>query len=440
MNNSLNKLFQKRFETSNVEKTKQRFGVYESFIKERHLSNQQASVFRSILSGKNVLVTGPAGTGKSYLLNTIKDYLKDSLTIVSTTGISAINVGGLTLHSFLGLRANLKSLEETIDIALSISKKKIKALEYFAIEEVSMCDAFTFELMNHIFQVARNNEKPFGGVKVILFGDFLQLPPVSDVGYAFQSDAFVDGEFEIKVLKTSFRQTNMDFYKILQECRQGKLSNDGLKLLKTREVDEFPNNGAIRLFSTNKTVDAWNAAKFSEIPSATHVFYAEDWFSETKYSKCFDNSIIDYEIHLKVGARVILCKNISVKDGLINGACGVIEKFIGDKTVVVRFDNGLVENISKITWEVLNKGVLIATRNQIPLRLAYAITIHKSQGQTLDKACIDFNKIFAPGQAYVALSRLRSLDGLYCKGISKSKFFVDDVAQKFYEDNVIESD
>ena len=405
------------------------------FCEMKKFSQDQTNTFISILSNKNFnhYIGGNPGTGKSFLLNALKEYLKKKLVITSTTGISAINVHGITLHSFMGIYHLNMDLDDLISKILKRSKSKFKKLEYLVIEECSMCDNFLFSLLEFCLRKARNIDKPFGGVKIILVGDFLQLPPVQDSGFLFESDAFINGNFKIHILTESHRQTEQKFYTLLQECRFGYISNKNYKLLKTREI-KAPED-LLRIFSTNKEADDWNTYKYTQIQSKEFIYQAKDEYINEKYKNIFNkNSLIEEILKLKIGCKVILLRNIDFINHLVNGSIGTVIA-LKPHYVTVEFDNGMIKDIIPETQEYMVDGEIVASRTQIPLRLAYSLTAHKVQGMTLDKAFIDLKKVFAPGQAYVAISRLRTLDGLYLANFSKDSLKTNISAIKFYKEN-----
>lgn len=404
------------------------------FCQTKGMSLDQIKVFKSVvLDDCNHYIGGNPGTGKSYLLTCLKQFLGQKLKVTSTTGISALNVKGITLHSFMSFYHINMDFDSLVNQIVQRSGSKFRKLQTIVIEECSMCDALIFSLFDYCLKKARNCDKPFGGVKVILIGDFMQLPPVNDYGFLFTTKAFIEGNFKKHILTYSHRQADPTFYKILQECRMNELSTSAFETLKTREVETISEN-ILRIYCTNKEVDAWNKYKFDQLNSEPKTYIAQDESINSKYDSLFDkNSLIEKEITLKVGCRVILLKNIDQLNGLINGSQGTV---IACKPhyVTVEFDNNIVRDIQFYSNEYMIDGQIVATRNQIPLRLAYAITSHKSQGMTLETAFIDLNKVFAPGQAYVALSRLKSLDGLYLKNLRKNSFKTDPSALSFYKD------
>lgn len=404
------------------------------FCSTKSMSEDQKKVFKSIIQDdSNHYIGGNPGTGKSYLLNCLRQYLGKRLVVTSTTGISALNVKGVTLHSFMGfyhINMDFNALAASI---IKKSKKKFCALEYLVIEECSMCDTLIFSLLEYCLRQARKNPKPFGGVKVILIGDFMQLPPVSEYGFLFQSDAFKAGNFKIHILTHSHRQSDPVFCQVLSECRTGKLSESSYQLLHERELENVSED-IIRMYATNEEVDAWNNHKFNQIDEPETVYYAKDTAVNEKYIKFFDkNSLIEKELHLKPSARVVLLRNIDTPYGLINGSTGKVIS-CQPHYVTVEFDNGMVKDIIPYDNEYMVDGDIVAKRCQIPLKLGYAISCHKSQGLTLDKAFIDLKRIFAPGQAYVAISRLRSLDGLFLANLSPKSFMVNFECKNFYSE------
>ena len=402
------------------------------FCSTKGLSSDQKEVFKSvILDDCNHYIGGNPGTGKSYLLNCLKLYLGKKLTVTSTTGISAINVKGITLHSLMGIYHINMDFDTLVNSILKKSKSKFRKLNYLVIEECSMCDALIFSLLEYTLRKARNNPQPFGGVKVILIGDFMQLPPVNNYGFLFQSDAYKSGNFKVHLLTHSHRQSDEKFYSILQECRMGELSKESFELLKSREISNVPEN-ILRMYSTNEEVKRWNDYMYNKIDAPEQIYYAEDKCISNKFSSVFDkNSLIEKELHLKPSTRVMLVRNLDFQNELINGSQG---RVLACKPhyVTVEFDNGQIKDIYPVDNEYMIDGVIVANRVQIPLRQAYSCSIHKSQSLTLDTAFIDCKRVFAPGQTYVALSRLRTLDGLYIKNLSYNSFKIDSDAMNFY--------
>ena len=326
-----------------------------------------------------------------------------------------------------------------------------------------MLNIETFEYVDEVFKVIRDSVEPFGGIQVLFIGDFYQLPPVevtakqSDYSlfeedfverhYCFESHLWEDFKLKNVVLKQNYRQSEKDFIKALSDMRTNSLNREDIALLQTREtnLDTFETN-MLHIFSTNFEADRYNMAKFNMIDEPVKVFTAEDGvYRGTKpiYSGFTDNEnyILEIfgkncraekEIPLKIGAKVMLLVNMDFNKGLINGSCGEIQSFNGN-TITIKFDNGEVADIPKHKFEYYYHDKLTAERTQFPLKLAYGITIHKSQGMTLDKLVVDCSRIFERGQAYVAMSRVKTLEGLYLRNFTPDKVMVDEKVANFYE-------
>ena len=415
----------------------------ENFLRIMHL----------IKTRKNIFITGHAGTGKSYLLNKIKENVPN-LVITSTTGIAAVNVKGQTLHSWAGVGICNKTVEQTVEKILTKSsiKKQIQKCKILAIDEISMLDIKTFEFVNEVLKQVRSCDEPMGGIQVIFIGDFFQLPPVEkdtdkEEKYCFESKLWQELDLQTILLKKSYRQNEENFIKALANMRTNSLTKDDVNLLKTREFEKSSIlDNVLHIFATNLEADNYNNLKFKSVNSKEYKLFAIDGvykgekLVETPTHAKEENILkridvvcsAEKSISLKIGARVMLLVNLDFDKGLINGSCGNVKE-IDEDFILVEFDNGTCSKITRHDFEFYNNDVLIAVRRQFPLRLAYGITIHKSQGMSLDELVVDCSRIFEKGQAYVALSRIKTLEGLYLHNFSFEKVMVDEKVKDFYE-------
>lgn len=423
-----------------------------------NIASQENSDYFKILTllqnGENVFVTGFAGTGKSYILNKLKEKFKKKLTITSTTGIAAVNVKGQTLHSWAGVGLCRNTISKTVEKIKGrrTQYKQILNCHILAIDEISMLNIETFEYVNEVLKLIRECDKPFGGIQVLFIGDFYQLPPVNneeqtELKYCF--DSYVWDELDLKnvVLKKNYRQNEESFIRALSNMRTNCLNDEDIRLLNGRCVDsDTYQTDMLHIFSTNDEANRYNFAKFNMIEEPIRILTAEDAVyrgttpvydnfteSESYILEIFSkNCRAEKEIQLKLGAKVMLLVNMDFNKGLINGACGTIQEF-NENSISIKFDNGTTVSIPKHKFEYYYNDRVVATRTQYPLRLAYGITIHKSQGMTLDKLVVDCSRIFEKGQAYVAISRVKTLDGLYLKSFEPEKVLVDSHVTEFYE-------
>ncbi len=403
--------------------------------------------------GDNVFLTGFAGTGKSYILNKLKEKFKKELTITSTTGIAAVNVKGQTLHSWAGVGLCRNPVSKTVEkIRGRVSTlRQIINCKILAIDEISMLNIETFEYVNEVLKEIRENNEPFGGIQVLLIGDFFQLPPVDEESierkYCFDSPLWEELNLKNVVLKKNYRQNEEDFITALAHMRTNCLEVEDVELLNRRNVDlDTSETDMLHIFSTNNEANQYNLAKFNRIEEPVRILEAQDSvlrgnkhvyedFTESEkyileiFSK---NCRAEKEIALKLGAKVMLLVNMDFNKGLINGACGTIMGF-NENSITIKFDNGVEANIPKNKFEYYYNDRVVAERMQYPLKLAYGITIHKSQGMTLDKLVVDCSRIFERGQAYVAMSRVKSLEGLYLKNFEPQKVLVDSHVAEFYQ-------
>lgn len=430
-----------------------------------NLSDSQKKALELFKQGNNLLILGCGGTGKSFLIKTMEEYIKTNhqnkkMYLSSTTGISAYNIGGMTIHSFMGIGTG----DMPIDVLINRIKRKkmyrdrIINTDILVIDEVSMLSGELFEKLNLICQNIRKNNMFFGGIQVIFTGDFLQLLPVFnknkdlyeniDDRLIIESPLFnkIFKDENIIILKENFRQKNDSvFINILLRIRDGTFTEDDVNLLRTRQV--LPENiqEHVHLVSSNKKAQIINDTQLSKLKTPK-VKYASSYTSSGKNKEIkelltkelqfqFTQKGIN-ELILKKGARVMLIKNLDVSLGLVNGAIGTIVDFIPDPSTdydipIVKFDNSNIKHpISVVSWE-LEIDDCKGMANQIPLMLAYSVTIHKSQSLTLDSGILDLGDCFCDHQIYVALSRLKSLNGLYLKSFNKEKISVNKKMRDF---------
>lgn len=412
------------------------------------LSEKQKDALNKVIKGYNVFLTGAGGVGKSLIVKLFYDEYKDckSIGITSTTGTSAILIGGTTLHSFLGIGLGKDSAES---LYLKIKKKaymfkRWRDLDTLIIDEISMLSPHLFDKLELLARKLRYNELPFGGIQLILTGDFLQLPCIETDEFCFEAKSW-DKCIKYSIYLTEiFRQEDSLFQTCLNEVRIGKLSKKSVDVLKSRvNKDLFNSSGILptKIYSLNIDVDKENEKElnklsfknedleFFEYELEVNLLKKNLKFVDEKIKK---NCIAPQNLQLCIGAQVMLLYNIDLESGLANGSRGIITKF-EDNLPIVKFINGVECAIDYQEWIIEENGEKIISITQIPLKVAYAITVHKSQGLTIDFAELDLSDIFEYGQAYVALSRVKNLEGLSIKNLNIKKIIANKKAVQYYE-------
>lgn len=385
----------------------------------------QSLALSIMLSGESVFLTGPAGTGKTFLLNQFIEQSKKNgkkISITATTGIAATHLNGSTIHSWSGIGIR-DSFENTFFDRLSKSRKDtIEKTNILIIDEISMLNDFRLDMIDEVCKKVRNNEKPFGGLQVVFSGDFFQLPPINrersdKPGFAIYSYAWQELNPVICYLTEQFRQDDKNLYRVLNSIREGYNDEEILEKLLAR-LDTEPHISVTELHTTNVDVDMINNKMLDKIDSE-EIQYSWTTNGPKNYLENLSKSILAPEkLRLKQGALVMAVKNSSDKK-FVNGSLGVVVGFLsGTNYPIIKFNNGNEIPIFPESWELRDGDRKLATITQIPLRLAWAITIHKAQGMTLDGAVIDLSKAFVEGMGYVALSRLKNLESLFLKGIN----------------------
>lgn len=387
----------------------------------RKLSKEQSHVLAMILKGKNVFFTGSAGTGKSFLLKRIVGALppKNTYTTAST-GVAACHIGGTTLHAFAGIGSGKAPLQQCVELAQrpGILSHWLNC-RHLIIDEISMIEGEFFDKLETVARIVRKCNEPFGGIQLIVCGDFLQLPPVSRAKekykFCFQAKSWSKCMQVNMELKEVRRQTDKTFIAMLQAVRLGRCPEEVANQLINTASRKIDRDGilATRLCTHKDDVEFTNEKRLQRLPGEMLTFEAVDsdpMLGEMLNAQCPAGQ----KLQLKKGAQVMLTKNLDVQRGMVNGARGVVIGFEpGNKPMPqVRFMCGVTETIKPERWLVKALGGNYLTRQQLPLKLAWAISIHKSQGMTLDCVEISLARVFESGQAYVALSRARSLEGL----------------------------
>ncbi|XP_053099422.1 ATP-dependent DNA helicase PIF1 [Hemicordylus capensis] len=385
------------------------------------LSKEQSMVLRAVLSGNNVFFTGSAGTGKSFLLKKIVALLPPNSTYVTaSTGVAACQIGGTTLHAFAGIGSGNAPLHQCIELAQRPGvRQQWLSCRHLIIDEISMVEGEFFDKLEAVARAVRRCEDPFGGIQLIICGDFLQLPPVSkankEVKFCFQAKSWrkcVTFNMELTEVR---RQTDREFISLLNAIRLGRCTDEVTRQLTLTATHKVERDGilATRLCTHKDDVELTNAKRLQELPGEPKSFKAVD--SDPVLVKTLDAQCpVSSMIELKQGAQVMLTKNLNVSQGLVNGARGVVIGFeTEDKGLPkVRFLCGITTAVGLERWTFKGPAGIYLSRQQLPLKLAWAISIHKSQGMSLDCVEISLARVFEFGQAYVALSRARNLAGL----------------------------
>jgi ATP-dependent DNA helicase PIF1 len=431
------------------------------------LNPGQRAAFDAVMSGENCFITGPGGTGKSFLIGSIVTAMsitKRRIAVTALTGCAALllGCGAKTLHSWAGVGLG----KDPVPTIVANIKKKTRAKPLrnwlqtatLIIDEVSMMTPDLFEKLDAVGRAVRGSAAPFGGLQIILVGDFFQLPPIvadpKAMRFLFQSPLWPEVVDRTIELTEIVRQPDPTFQDLLNACRRGNLKEEHIGLLQGR-MDLPWRDEEIRptlLFSRRAEVNMINQSNLDALEGELFAFKVRTVFDPdlptSRRPDLADEAVqraiaahdgdapYDQELTLRVGAQVMLIYNLDPEEGLVNGSRGVVRRVLlpdGKEPVpVVLFKNGKEVAISRAAWELDDlKGVM---RSQVPLRLAYACTIHKSQGATLDSALIDIGpNVFEFGQAYVALSRARSLDSLYIWALDPRAIRAHPAVVAFYE-------
>jgi len=404
------------------------------------LNSKQRLAVDQTLNGENILITGPAGTGKSYTIKHIIELLnnnKKNVGLTATTGTAAFIIGGQTIHSFLGLGINDSSLA---DIFINIKKhsniyKRLVELDVLIIDEVSMLDTILFEKISDIFCYIKSHnfkdiellKKPFGGIQIILIGDFCQLAPVNGI-YCFLSKLWETANIKVILLDELVRQNDdILFQKILQIIRKGKCTDNILKVLNVLKDTQFDEDIIpTKLYPKNINVDKINEIEINKLKDAgnkTIIYKAEASSDNIK-------NVNKYDIELVENSQIIVTRNIDIYMGIVNGMRGVI-KHLNNTYVIIKDSEGKLHNISYYK-DIIDKTTK-SYISHMPLKVSYALSIHKSQGMTIDALEIDLGEnIFTCGQAYTALSRAKSLKSIKIIDVSKNSFKINPYVKAFY--------
>lgn len=378
-------------------------------------------------SGRSVFLTGPAGSGKTYVLNQVINKLRNEgkeVAVTASTGIAATHIGGMTIHSWsgLGIRDSLTPHDLSWLADNSRLLKRYNMTDVLIIDEVSMLHGSRLDMINQVAKLLRQNQEPFGGMQVILTGDLFQLPPVNRSSatddFVHTSATWQELNPAICYLTSQYRQQEGELLRLLEALRDDDFNEFHAETLQERvgltPADEL---SVTRLFTHNANVDLINDQQLAKLNTETRQ-YEMDTGGRKPYIESLQKSVLAPELlELKVGAEVMFVANNFVS-GFANGTRGKIVDF-EDGWPMVRLQTGRrVIKVEPHIWRYEEDGKERAYVSQLPLRLAWAITIHKSQGMSLDAALIDLSKAFTYGMGYVALSRVRSIDGLYLTGIN----------------------
>ncbi len=399
---------------------------------------KQGIALEIMLSGESVLLTGSAGAGKTFVLNhfiKIAKYEGKHISVTATTGLAATHLGGTTIHSWSGIGISDELQPNFIEYMAKGRKEIIEKTDILIIDEISMLHDYRLDMIDEVCRVVRKKDEPFGGIQLIMSGDFFQLPPINRGdsragGFVVNSKVWQELDPTICYLEEQYRQDDEELIEILNAMRSGELRRDHAeKLLSRVDVEPEGDEKLTELHTVNIDVDKLNDTQLNKL-EGDELFYTQTTTGGKNYVESLQRSVLaPATLRIKKGALVMAVKNSSERK-YVNGSLGVVIDFeASTEYPIVEFNNGKVVTMMPDTWELRDGDKKRASISQIPLRLAWAITVHKSQGMTLDAAKIDLRKAFVEGMGYVALSRVKNLRSLYLVGINQMALRVSEEAQ-----------
>src|SRR3989344_1103967 len=405
----------------------------------------QEQALNILKTGANIFLTGEPGAGKTHIVNTYVNYLRTSdvePAITASTGIAATHIGGMTIHSWSGIGIKTKLDKYDLDKIASSEyiSKRVNRTRVLIIDEISMLSENMLNMVDMVCREIKQSSEPFGGIQIILVGDFFQLPPivkrdfaeekqnslienpqVRPVGtFAYDAGAWNRARLVVCYLTEQHRQDDKDFLSVLSGIRANNVEREHMNHINARQigVDDMPEN-ITKLFSHNMDVDRVNNTELAKLEEEIKLFRMTESGNEKIIETLKKGCLSPEKLELKIGA-VVMCTKNNPKERFVNGTLGTIagfEEFSGNP--IFKNRNGRSIVIAPMGWIVEENGKIRAQITQIPLRLAWAITVHKSQGMSMDAAVMDLSQVFEFGQGYVALSRVRSLSGLFLERMSE---------------------
>lgn len=425
---------------------------------------RQTDALRILNAGANVFLTGAPGAGKTYVLNQFVKQARQrgaSVAVTASTGIAATHLNGQTIHSWSGVGVAQVMTDTLLKQIKTRRGKRIRATDILVIDEISMMHAWLFDMVDQACRAVRRSPEPFGGLQVVMSGDLFQLPPVSNTrrdrelvapppelvamreryakagrnpnGFVTESLVWPELNPVVCYLTEQHRQDTGQLLDVLTDIRQGTVTDTDRQALDTRiGVEPAGDDVAISLYPNNRQADALNDSKLVQINEPEHRFEAESSGQVSLIKRLKSTMLAPEKLSLKVGAAVMALRN-DTNQQYVNGSLGTVVDFVSTtegEYPMVDFENGHTVIMQPAAWEMMDGETVLASVKQVPLRCAWAITIHKSQGMTLDRARMDLRRTFAPGMGYVALSRVESMDGLYLDGINERAFLVSPEAVK----------
>ncbi len=394
----------------------------------------QSRALDILKTGANVFLTGEPGAGKTYVINQYISWLEAAglhVAVTASTGIAATHIGGMTIHSWSGVGARDTINQYDLDQIMTREKvvKRLKKAQVLIIDEISMIDGVMLDMVDVIARTARGKGEAFGALQVIFVGDFFQLPPVTKMGgmmrYGFESRAWENARPLICYLSDQFRQEDEQLLALLNSIRRNQIEEEHYTLLNEQTEIGFADIEPTRLYTHNADVDAVNNTKLAALPGKPKTFKMLGRGSKPLLEGLIKNCLSPDTLVLKEEAMVMCTKN-NFEAGYVNGTLGKVVDFERETGLpIIETTEGKRIVMTTTTWDVIDDGKTLAQIEQIPLRLAWAITVHKSQGMSLDAVEVDLSKAFVYGQGYVALSRVRTLAGLKVLGLSANALQVD---------------
>lgn len=394
----------------------------------------QSQTLEILKTGANVFLTGEPGAGKTYVLNQYIDWLIScdiSVAITASTGIAATHIGGTTIHSWSGIGARDVLDQYALDGIATNEKtvKRVKKANVLVIDEISMLDGRVLDMVETVCRTIKQKGEAFGGMQVILVGDFFQLPPIAGRGemsrFAFESRAWDSGKFLTCYLTEQHRQEDELLLGLLNSIRKNDIDESHYTLLSEQTDIGFTDIEPTKLFTHNSDVDSMNLSRLRELTTEKAIFKMEAKGNKQHLVNLVKNCLSPEVLELRREAMVMCTKN-NFDAGYVNGTLGRVIKFDHDDGYpVIETSDGREIKMAPQSWSVMDDNKMLAEITQVPLRLAWAITVHKSQGMSLDAAEIDLRNAFTYGQGYVAISRVRSLTGMKVIGLNSQALLVD---------------